>query len=341
MSRITLAIPATVMLASLVSVASAELIAHFKFDEGSGFVAHNSAGSVNGDIRNYNGATTGGWVAGAPGFGNAYNFNGTDSTDVPLAALAGLDQAGANPTKVTVAYWKKGNDLPNDASYPYAEDFMVRGMWLHSWASWNPYLGNGLVYQSANAGMGFSDQMGGAAPADSLNEWHHYALAKDAETGLMKTYIDGNIVGNGFGFTKKFSAPIKFDIGSHGGELSFRGAIDDFRMYNTALTDDEIFDLMTPPEPSDDNADFDGNNVVDGADFLRWQWGMGDADGDSDADGDDLAIWKAQFGGPPPSISADAGAIPEPTSFAVFAWGIAGLAARSRRRRLAVASRRI
>ena len=52
-------------------------------------------------------------------------------------------------------------------------------------------------------------------------------------------------------------------------------------------------------------ADFDGDNDVDGDDFLIWQAGYptffgathadGDADGDSDVDGNDFLIWQSDF----------------------------------------------
>ena len=74
------------------------------------------------------------------------------------------------------------------------------------------------------------------------------------------------------------------------------------------------------------DADFDDNAVVDGADLLIWQQGLGIAtgatngQGDANADGSvavgDLAIWRAVF--PLPVIAAG-GAIPEPST-----WGAAG-----------------
>ncbi len=68
-----------------------------------------------------------------------------------------------------------------------------------------------------------------------------------------------------------------------------------------------------------DNADFDGNGLVDGLDFLIWQQGLGsgstqsqgDADGDGDVDNDDLVIWENQYGSAPP-ISAALSTVPEP-----------------------------
>ena len=56
------------------------------------------------------------------------------------------------------------------------------------------------------------------------------------------------------------------------------------------------------------SADFNGDDVVDGDDFLAWQRGLrtdglanradGDADSDGMVDGADLQVWKSQFGGP-------------------------------------------
>lgn len=86
------------------------------------------------------------------------------------------------------------------------------------------------------------------------------------------------------------------------------------------------------------SADFDGNQVVDGNDFLIWQRGFGalgtgtsstgDANGDLDVDGDDLTIWKNQFGG------AAISAIPEPSALALVCLAItpAGFIARRSQR---------
>ena len=87
-----------------------------------------------------------------------------------------------------------------------------------------------------------------------------------------------------------------------------------------------------------DDADFDGNGVVDGADFLTWQRGFGlsaqpdkstgDADGDGNVNDADLAIWNTQFGTTitPPAV----GAVPEPATVALAAIGMVCLAVRRR-----------
>lgn len=69
--------------------------------------------------------------------------------------------------------------------------------------------------------------------------------------------------------------------------------------------------------------DFDGDNYVDGADFLDWQRGGSPAP----LSAADLATWKANFGAAPPVATA----IPEPTTLAM-ALGLFGLVAGGRRR---------
>lgn len=76
-----------------------------------------------------------------------------------------------------------------------------------------------------------------------------------------------------------------------------------------------------------DNADFDGNGTVDGADFLIWQRGFGgsglsngDANDDGVVDGADLEIWKVQFGGGAAAVNA--AAVPEPAAAILLAIGL-------------------
>jgi MYXO-CTERM domain-containing protein len=111
--------------------------------------------------------------------------------------------------------------------------------------------------------------------------------------------------------------------------------IDEVRVSDTALTTEEFL-FVTTAGPVED-ADFDGDGDVDGADFLTFQRGLGavgtgtpqtgDADGDTNIDADDLAILREQFGAP-----AGVSAVPEPSSAVVaLAAAVVG-AALSRRR---------
>ena len=88
---------------------------------------------------------------------------------------------------------------------------------------------------------------------------------------------------------------------------------------------------------SDMDADFDGNGLVNGADFLIWQrnsggagtLATGDANNDGVVNAADLAIWRDQYG--TAALEASVAAVPEPGS--ILLATMAGLAVTSLRRR--------
>jgi len=113
-------------------------------------------------------------------------------------------------------------------------------------------------------------------------------------------------------------------------------AWDYFALRNTGTDDfDMVIDnfkleVIGSNEPAEEDADFDGDGDVDGADFLVWQRGLGltgqsnnsagDADGSGTVNGADLAVWKSQFGGSP--SAAAAGAVPEPAAALLALTGL-------------------
>jgi hypothetical protein len=103
---------------------------------------------------------------------------------------------------------------------------------------------------------------------------------------------------------------------------------------------------IVPVGGSEDNADFDNDGDVDGADFLTWQRGVGmdgdlpdgNANDDNIIDGADLDIWQTQFG-PGAPAAPSAGAVPEPSTWAIFVVAaLVGVAATSPRRRMQLAA---
>ena len=92
------------------------------------------------------------------------------------------------------------------------------------------------------------------------------------------------------------------------------------------------------PNAASINANFDGVNGVDGADFLRWQRGFtgpgrladGDANGDAAVNETDYLLWKLKYGA---TSAVPAGStIPEPTGALLAAAGAVLLAGRRARR---------
>jgi hypothetical protein len=87
-----------------------------------------------------------------------------------------------------------------------------------------------------------------------------------------------------------------------------------------------------------ENADFNGDGKVDGADFLIWQrhsgasgsHALGDANNDGAVNAADLAVWKSHFGGA--SSAAAAAGVPEPASCSLVCLGMGALLYSRRRR---------
>jgi hypothetical protein len=85
-----------------------------------------------------------------------------------------------------------------------------------------------------------------------------------------------------------------------------------------------------------ESADFDVDGDTDGADFLRWQRGVGqslgaqfqegDATRDGAVDNDDLEIWGAEF----PALALSGLAVPEPMSLTMAVIVLTALASRPR-----------
>jgi hypothetical protein len=112
------------------------------------------------------------------------------------------------------------------------------------------------------------------------------------------------------------------------------GPIQSFRMTATELFMDDVTIDAAPT-----SGDFDEDGDVDGADYLRWQGGVGltagatrahgDGDVDFDVDGADLAVWRGKFG---KSLSA-ATTVPEPSALALAAIAAVALLIRQPRHR--------
>jgi hypothetical protein len=120
------------------------------------------------------------------------------------------------------------------------------------------------------------------------NQWHHFAFSKNVDTGDMKIYMDGDLKATTNAALADFVTDISSGIflGAHQNyNESFTGLLDDFRLYNYALSDAEVTQLYACSSLAYD-LDFSCN--VDLIDYakLAEQWDGGAGGG---YDIDDLA----------------------------------------------------
>ncbi|QDS99133.1 LamG-like jellyroll fold domain-containing protein [Adhaeretor mobilis] len=155
------------------------------------------------------------------------------------------------------------------------------------------------------------------------DEWHHIAGVFDAATEMVRLYIDGVeegatdvsawINGASWSGTVGAGADEYLTFGSTGQGTAireFEGDMDFVRISRGALLPTEFYGLSQPVL-----GDFDGNEIVDGNDFLVWQ---------RDPLTGNLGDWQDHYG-ESSSITVSSGAVPEPSCFILTGMALLSL----------------
>jgi hypothetical protein len=193
---------------------------YWKFDEGSGTTAYDSSGNgldgtLNGDPQ---------WVEGQ--LGGALDFDGDDSVEIPHNPLLSITD------EITIAAWTY---MRANASGELA--IVSKGGWA---ANDLPYEltetpGSSIYWQ-------FYDNEGRdtcAPQSPPVEEWHHIAGTYDGN--IFKCYIDGVLADEWAyaGTMPENTASVTIGQRSRGG-CYFNGMIDEVRIYDVALTAEEV-----------------------------------------------------------------------------------------------------
>jgi len=221
-----------VLSVSLTSTAEAELVGWWRLDEGSGTITtdlseYGNDGTLQGDPQ---------WVDGK--FGKALQFNGVDNfVEIPHADILTVDN------EVTVMAWinAERHGGPNNESWQgiVAKSNSPRSYSLYTEASGALHFSTTSTTTNAFVGTLSSGQV-------PLNEWVH--VAAKVEDGGHVYYINGEPAGTGGsdivlpGATD--TSPVVIGRTGEGAARSFLGMIDDVRIYNEALTQEEIQVIM-------------------------------------------------------------------------------------------------
>lgn len=236
-----------------------------------------------------------------PALTAGYRDNNWGDTQVPAASpehtqppytkmgfLDGFDTFGNHPASAITGRWAftVGEDVPEG----FRLGVMTGGM------------------DNANFAPGevFLQQFSGTVPIDPNN----------IPTPVGNPQGTGTLEG---GLRDRFVDMHFFDIiNAEAGDIFVIGVTSGLDSFGNAGVAGFSFDVLT--ELPADNADFDGDGDVSGADFLRWQIGRGTANSQSEGDAnytgiidsDDLDIWKSQY--ETPSLAAASTSVPEPAS---------------------------
>jgi hypothetical protein len=215
---------------------NAAIVAHWTFDEGQGNTAYDS-------VNGYNGVISGAaWTTGK--VGGALSFDGINDY-VSVADNAALDITG----DITIAAWVSFARGGNEQSH--SEQVIVSKS-LNNGATYNPFdfrtsidIVPQLAFVRANNS---THRFVYSTEPIPLSSWHHVAVT--VRDGIANFYVDGILTGKFhddlFQTAAANSRPLY--IGRRDDGLYLQGMIDDVRIYNNALSSQEIQTLV--PEPA-------------------------------------------------------------------------------------------
>jgi hypothetical protein len=237
------------------------LVHYWTFDETSGDIAHDSAGNADGTLVNWD-ASEPKWSDGR--VGGALDFSTAD--DYVTA------QPPAMSGSYAVSFWLNVTDRtginPRIFDARSGNDIFV-----------NSESNRSVSFSSANVNTFESGQ-------PTFNAWDHYALNFNAATGQGVIYRNGTPVAIG-----PFSDGSSFTswVFGHSSDLSntndsLHGLLDDLRVYNRLLTDDDVALLASQGQPEathqapvhhwtfDETSGFTAHDVAGGADGILINW---------------------------------------------------------------------
>ena len=232
----------------------------YKFDGN----ANDSTGSAHGRTR---GHPT--YVEGV--HGQAISLGGyLDSVEITGAA----ELFSKIRTEITIAFWQYGTDSIHHTDTLCCSDYEYNvynptiAINLGCWKS------PGKYNWDCGSPWSFESRLSGKHKYKSewSNRWNHWAFTKETKTGRMQIFLNGVLYDSRIGANSPILGITSFEIGTgwYGG---YDGLIDDFQIYDYALSQPEIayaatngtgiFDLpLIPP------VDLNGDNQIDFKDFA-------------------------------------------------------------------------
>ena len=220
MSKRLTCLIAFVLVVSIGSGASADLLVHWRLDEGSGTIATDTSG--NGHDGTFTGDPQ--WVAGHNSAG-ALHFDGVD--DYVSHSLAGDQTYGA----FTVAVWAKADDVAQAD---------LAGVFTSHFPGGATGAGFQIDLSAASMVYQIRPNSDGGVFGNATTDWVHLAVVCEGTSAQL--YYQGAPAATATLASDLFNV---FAVGvNRNSSRWFAGTIDDLRVYDHALTDAEILGTM-------------------------------------------------------------------------------------------------
>lgn len=198
------------------------LVAWYAFE---GNLADSSGQRGEGSVTGNRIDTTGGTISYAPGVrGDAAVFNGSSGVRLPNGLIAS--------NTYSVALWVKPDQLTEfTTTFFGARD-------PNTWVSLLPK-GHGFVNNDTMLWSGTAWYDAGTGTKIPVNAWTH--LAFTVQDGAVKVYVNGAQKFSGTGFPNIFTTTNgTFGLGVNWWDVPYKGQIDELRVYESALTPEEM-----------------------------------------------------------------------------------------------------
>jgi hypothetical protein len=212
-------------LAFAVSPSYAKLVAYLPLDEGTGKEVNDATGN------GYNGTFKGNpaWTDGV--YGKALEFKGAEYVEVP-------DASKINPESITIETWVYFNIVSG------RQDFLSRNDDYALSIGGNPK--DEKIWGVITTGGDWVDVEGGTKL--EAKKWYHIAMTFSSATKKASLYLDGKKDGEGnapLGLEHRFGGSLT--IGTYQDRF-LNGKIDDIRIWDEALSEQQIQDSMKPAQ---------------------------------------------------------------------------------------------
>ena len=231
------------------------LVGWWKLDESSGNTAIDSSGNGNNVTNNGATVTATGYDGSLYG---AYSFDGTDDYITTGDINTGSGGLGITTNRITVSCWAMSNEATGNWSANGCLISKRDGFVLH------PNAGNKTIYFMIRDGS--TTYFSGTYTMNDIKTWHLYTGTYDGS--YVGLYIDGIEVVKTSHSDKTIyndNGPLRIGVDDYADssfpDRLFNGVIDDVRIYNRALTAEEVYKLYYKPE-----GNLTITNLISGAD---------------------------------------------------------------------------
>ncbi len=167
----------------------------------------------------------------------AAQFSGTHSLRFESEDFSSIEN------EISVACWTFGDPdiLPvNTYLFEGVDDKNQRQANVHL-----PWSDEVAYWDCGNDGTGYDRINKGVPNTVYKNSWNFWTFTKNAETGDMQIYLNGELWHSGTAKNRKIDLT-SFNIGSNkSGGSFYYGKVDDFSIWNKALNADEVKELMS------------------------------------------------------------------------------------------------